>query len=199
MQRTVKIISVLATMALAGACSSGSSPTSHSAPGMTIPALESPKADIDVTMGLDAVYGPSANPGYTSYVRFTTAVAEKAGLGAHLNFVRGDFFKDDVLLERFELTGAQIIEETGSNRVEPGGERSFVVMPLAKSCGRAVLVSTTRIPRCWARCVALTMFTDSLTRESKPFTTAIVIAATRSSATSPAYSTSISSMPPEHS
>ena len=141
MQRTVKIISVLAIMALAGACSSGSSPTSPSAPGMTIPALESPKADIDVTMGLDAVYGPSANPGYTSYVRFTTAVAEKAGLGAHLNFVRGDFFKDDVLLERFELTGAQIIEETGSNRIEPGGERSFVVM-LRFSCPADLIRAT---------------------------------------------------------
>jgi hypothetical protein len=128
MQRTVKIISVLAVAALAVACGSGSSPTSPSAPGMTIPALESPKADIDVTMGLDAVYGPSANPDFVSYVRFTTAVSEKAGLGAQLNYVRGDFFQGDVLMERFDVTAAQIIEQTGSNRVEPGGERTIVVM-----------------------------------------------------------------------
>ena len=127
MQRTVKIISVVAAMALAAACGSGSHPAAPSTPSMTIPA-NSPKADIDVTMGLDAVSGPSADPAFVSYLRFTSEVSEKAGLGAHLNYVRGEFYKDDVLLERYDVTAAQIIEETGSNRIDAGGERSLVVM-----------------------------------------------------------------------
>ena len=64
----------------------------------------------------------------STYLRFTSEVSEKAGLGAHLNYVRGEFYKDDVLMERYDVTAARIIEETGSNRIEAGGERSLVVM-----------------------------------------------------------------------
>ena len=129
MQRTVKIISVLAALALAAACGSGSSPSSPTSPslGLDMTAMP-PKAEIDVTLGLDTLYGPSADPGYAAYVRFTTAMSESAGLGAHLNYVRGDFFQNDVLIERYELGAARIVEETGSNRLEGGDSRSFVVM-----------------------------------------------------------------------
>jgi hypothetical protein len=125
MERTVKIISVLAAVAVAAACGGGASPSS---PSPDIDAAMPPKAEIDVAMGLDAVFGPSADPSYVSYIRFTAAMAERAGLGANLDFVRGEFFKDDVLMERYEVTATQIIEETGSNRLEAGGERSLVVM-----------------------------------------------------------------------
>ena len=129
MQRTVKIISVLAVMALAAACGSGGSPAGPSSPSLVVDMSAVPqKAEIDVTLGLDAIYGPSAEPGYTSYVRFTSAMSESAGLGAHLDYVRGDFFQNDVLVERYDLGAARIIEETGSNRLEAGGSRSFVVM-----------------------------------------------------------------------
>jgi hypothetical protein len=128
MQRTVKIISLVAAMAVAAACGGGASPSSPSAPDLDINAATPPKAEIDVTMGLDAVFGPSADPSYVSYVRFTAAMTERAGLGANLDFVRGEFFKDDVLMERFEVTASRIIEETGSNRLEAGSERSVTVM-----------------------------------------------------------------------
>jgi hypothetical protein len=123
MERTVKIISLMAAMAVAAACGGGSSSSSTS-PTAALP----PKAEIDVTMSPDAVFGPSADPGYMSYVRFTAAMAERAGLGANLDFVRGEFFRDDALMERYEVTAAQIIEETGSNRLEAGSHRSVVVM-----------------------------------------------------------------------
>jgi hypothetical protein len=138
MERTVKIISLVAAMAVAAACGGGASP---SAPDLDINAATPPKAEIDVTMGLDAVFGPSADPGYVSYVRFTAAMAERAGLGANLDFVRGEFFKDDVLMERYELTATRIIEETGSNRLEAGGERSVTVM--LRYSARADLIRTT--------------------------------------------------------
>ena len=74
--------------------------------------------------------------------------------------------------------------------------RTRVVMALAKSIGRLDFDSTTRMPRACATTGAFTMFTWSLTVSSRPFSTAIVIGATRSSATSPAYSTSTSSSAP---
>jgi hypothetical protein len=126
MSRTVQIIPVLAAMALAVACGGGSNPASPSSPSLDLDMP--PKAEIDVTVGLDAVYGPSADPGYAAYLSFTAAMSESAGLGAHLNYVRGDFFEGDVLAERYDLSATQIVETTGSNRLEPNGHRSFLVL-----------------------------------------------------------------------
>lgn len=124
MQRALKIMSLMAAMAGAAACSSGSSP---SAPTPVTPSA-APKADIVVEVGQDAVTGPSLQPEYEQYVQFTTSLSEAAGLGAHLNFVRGDFYMNNVLVDRNEFTGAQLIEQTGSNRLEANGSRSFLVV-----------------------------------------------------------------------
>ena len=56
--------------------------------------------------------------------------------------------------------------------------------------------SITLMPRSRATTGAFTMFTRSVIDSSRPFSTAIVIGATRSSATPPAYSISISSIWP---
>jgi hypothetical protein len=125
MQRVTRTLTVVAAMAVAAACGNDSSP---SAPSAVIEPSGAPKADIAVTVGFDALSGPSLEPGYTHYVRFTASLSEAAGLGAHLNFVRGDFYKDEVLVDRYEFTGAQLIEETGSNRLEAGSTRSFLVV-----------------------------------------------------------------------
>jgi hypothetical protein len=123
MQRAIKTTSVLAAMVLAAACGS-ESPTAASAPAET----SAPKADITVAVGPDAVSGPSLDPEYRSYVRFTASMSEAAGLGAHLNYVRGDFYEDAALVDRYDFGAAQIIEETGSNRLEARSTRSLVVL-----------------------------------------------------------------------
>jgi hypothetical protein len=125
MQRAIKMMSMLAALLLATACGSDLNPT---APSTTIAPASAPKADITVTIDGDAVAGPSLDPAYASYVQFTASMSEAAGLGAHLNYVRGDFFQDGALVDRYDFTGAQLIEETGSNRLEAGSARSVVVL-----------------------------------------------------------------------
>ena len=124
MQRAIKTMSVLAALMMAAACGSDSNPTAPSTPVEATP----PKADITVNVGPDAVSGPSVDPEYTSYVQFTASMSEAAGLGAHLNYVRGDFYQDDALVDRYHLTAAQLVEETGSNRLEAASARSLVVV-----------------------------------------------------------------------
>jgi hypothetical protein len=124
MQRAIKTMSVLAALIMAAACGSGSNPTAPSTPVEAT----APKADITVAVGPDAVSGPSLDPDYTSYVRFTASMSEAAGLGAHLNYVRGDFYQDGALVDRDHFTGAQLVEETGSNRLEAASARSFLVL-----------------------------------------------------------------------
>lgn len=126
MQRALKIVSLMAAMTLAAGCGGGTSPSAASP--LIEPAEAAPKADISVTVGSDAVTGPSLESGYAQYVRFTTSLEEAAGLGAHLNFVRGDFYLNNELVDRYEFTGAQLTEETGSNRLEANSSRSFVVL-----------------------------------------------------------------------
>ncbi len=132
MQSVIRTLLVVAAMAVAAACGSGSSP---SAPSAVLEPSSAPKADITVAVGSDALTGPSLDSSYTQYARFTASASEAAGLGAHLNFVRGDFYKNDVLVDRYEYTGAHLIEETGSNRLEAGSTRSFlVVLRWSASC-----------------------------------------------------------------
>ena len=125
MQRAIKTMWVLAALVLAAACGNDSNPTAPSSP---VVQMTAPKADITVAVGSDAVTGPSLDPNFTSYVQFTASMREGAGLGAHLNYVRGDFYKDDALVDRYDFSGAQLTEETGSNRLEAGSARSFVVL-----------------------------------------------------------------------
>jgi hypothetical protein len=125
MQRVIKGLSLMVALALAAACGTGSNP---SAPSEALESARPPKADITVTVGPDVLSGPSLDPGYAHYVRFTSSVSEAAGLGARLDYVRGDFLKDEVLVDRYEFTGAQLVEETGSDRLEAGASRSFVVV-----------------------------------------------------------------------
>jgi len=127
MKRTVQVISVLAVLAIAAACGSGTDPSSPSSPSLDL-AASPPKAEIDVSLAPDVLYGPSADPAYAAYVRLDSRITERAGLGAHLNYVRGDFFRNDILIERYDLGATRIIEETGSNRLEPGGSRSLAVL-----------------------------------------------------------------------
>ena len=125
MQRAIKTTSVLAALVLAAACGSDSNPTAPSSPVVQATA---PKADITVAVGSDAVTGPSLDPNFRSYVQFTASMNEGAGLGAHLNYVRGDFYQDGALVDRSHFTAAQLIEETGSNRLEAASARSFLVL-----------------------------------------------------------------------
>jgi hypothetical protein len=127
MQRAIETMSVLVALMLAAGCGSDSD-SNLTAPSSPVVQATAPKADITVVIGSDAVTGPSLDPNFTSYVQFTASMSEAAGLGAHLNYVRGDFYKDDALVDRYDFSGAQLIEQTGSNRLEAGSARSFVVL-----------------------------------------------------------------------
>jgi hypothetical protein len=125
MLRLTRTLVAVAAMVVMAACGNESSP---SAPSAVVETNRAPKADITVTVGSDALQGPSVDPGYEQYVRFTASMSEAAGLGARLNFVRGDFYKNEVLVDRYEFTGTRLVEETGSNRLEAGSSRSFLVV-----------------------------------------------------------------------
>ena len=127
MHRALRLTSLMAAMTLAAGCGSGSSPSAPS-PSIAEATDTVPKADISVAVGQDAVTGPSSESGYTQYVRFTSSISEAAGLGAHLNFIRGDFYLNNELVDRYEFSSAQLIEETGTNRLEASSSRSFVVL-----------------------------------------------------------------------
>jgi hypothetical protein len=119
---------VAAGLALAmAACGSSSDP---SAPTSVSPASASatpPKAQITVTLGLDTVTGPSLDPRYAAYVRFTSNLTESAGLGATLNYVRGEFYESGHLAERYDVDAGELVADSGSNRIEAFASRSLVV------------------------------------------------------------------------
>jgi hypothetical protein len=126
-----KATSTMATVAglalVMAACGGGSNP---SAPTSVSPASASatpPKAHVTVTLGLDTVAGPSLDPRYAAYVRFTSNLTESAGLGATLNYVRGEFYESGHLAERYDVTADELATESGSNRIEAFASRSLVV------------------------------------------------------------------------
>lgn len=126
MRRAAKLMALVAALALEAACGGGAIPTAATDVPKAAATESAPKAHITVTFGLDTVAGPSLDPAYTEYLRFSTLVSESAGVGARLNYVRGEFYRNNVLVERYEMGAAALMAE-GGNRIEPRGSRTLEV------------------------------------------------------------------------
>jgi hypothetical protein len=128
MPKGTSTMAAVAGLALAMAACGGSS--DPSAPTTVSPSSVSatpPKAHITVTLGLDTVTGPSLDPKYAAYVRFTSNLTESAGLGATLNYVRGEFYESGHLAERYDVSASELVAESGSDRIEALSSRSLVL------------------------------------------------------------------------
>lgn len=126
MRRAVRLVALVAGLALETACGGGAIPTAATDVQRAPAAEGAPRAHITVTFGLDTVAGPSLDPAYAEYLRFSTLLAESAGVGASLNYVRGEFYRSNVLVERYEMGAAELVA-SGGNRLEPHGSRSLTV------------------------------------------------------------------------
>jgi len=118
MGQAPKVLALLAALAALVACGGEGSPAAATDPGQIASVPSAPKARLTVTYGLDTISGPSLDPGYSEYVRFTTVVTESAGVGAHLNYVRGEFYRSGVLVERYEMSASELVA-AGGNRIDP--------------------------------------------------------------------------------
>jgi len=121
------MMALVAGLALETACGGAAIPTTATDTQRAPAAESAPKAHITVTFGLDAVSGPSLDPAYAEYLRFSTLLTESAGVGASLNYVRGEVYRSNVLVERYEMGAAELMAD-GGNRIEAHGSRSLEVM-----------------------------------------------------------------------
>ena len=65
----------------------------------------------------------SPRAGFSLRLALTATLAESAGLGANINFVRMRFILGGVEIEREEISSADLILQTGSNRLNASSSR----------------------------------------------------------------------------
>jgi len=118
MRKAPKVLALLAALAALVACGGEGSPTAPTDPGPVADDPTAPKARLSVTYGLDTISGPSLDPSYSQYIHFTSVVTESAGVGANLNYVRGEFYRSGVLVERYEMSASELLA-AGGNRIDP--------------------------------------------------------------------------------
>ena len=117
-RRLVGPLVVAVLTAVLPACGGGGgSSTSPTPTGPT-------QAKITVTAGAPVVtFSPRA--GFTFRVTVAVTITESAGLGANINFIRLRFIAGGVEIERQEISSADIILISGSNRLNASSTRSF--------------------------------------------------------------------------
>lgn len=96
----------------------GSSPTTP-----TVPPAPT-KATITVTAATPTV-ALSSRRGFTYVVAVASTIAESAGVGANINFVRMQFIRAGLEIERQEISSADLIVQTGSNRLAASSTRTL--------------------------------------------------------------------------
>jgi hypothetical protein len=101
-----------------GACSGNSNSTSPS------PAPTASQARITVTASAPAT---SLSPlaAFNFRTTFNTTVAEAAGVGANINFIRLALTRSGVELERQEISSSAIVSQTGTNRLNASATRNL--------------------------------------------------------------------------
>ena len=62
---------------------------------------------------------------YNFRTTFSTTVAEAAGVGANINFIRLSLTRAGVELERQEISSSAIVSQTGSNRLNASATRNL--------------------------------------------------------------------------
>src|SRR5947199_7879027 len=95
------------------ACGGGGGGTSApSTPSTPAPATQ---AKISVTATAPVISGSPRN-GFAYRLTLTSTIAETAGLGGNINFVRMRFIAGGAEIEREEISSADLILQTGTNR-----------------------------------------------------------------------------------
>jgi hypothetical protein len=107
-------------MALA-ACGGGSGTSTPSAPSTPAPATQ---AKITVTATAPAISNSPRN-GFAYRISLNSTIAESAGLGGNINFVRMRFIAGGVEIEREEISSADLILQTGTNRLNASATRTL--------------------------------------------------------------------------
>jgi hypothetical protein len=69
----------------------------------------------------------SPRPGFQLRLTVPTALTESAGLGANINFVRMQFIVGSVVIEVQEISSADLIVATGSNRLNASSTRNITL------------------------------------------------------------------------
>jgi hypothetical protein len=67
-------------------------------------------------------------PDFTFRLTIPVTIAESAGLGANINFIRLSLIRGGVELERQEISSALLISQSGSNRLAASATRTFQLL-----------------------------------------------------------------------
>jgi hypothetical protein len=118
--RALAVMLVLPALLLASGCSDDDSPTTP----------DTPSQAVIVVILRDAVIAPSPEAGFRLRLTARAALRETAGVGANINFVRLSILRrvgDPEVIEVQEVSPAEIVEQTGSNRLEANATRDLLV------------------------------------------------------------------------
>ena len=96
----------------------GSSPSAPSTPPPVT------QAKITVTAAAPQVSASPRN-GFAYRITISSTIAESAGLGGNINFVRMRFIAGGVEIEREEISSADLILQTGTNRLNASSSRTL--------------------------------------------------------------------------
>ena len=95
-----------------------SSPTTPAAPtGPT-------QARVTVTAAAPVI-SVSPRNGFAFRIAISSTIAESAGLGGNINFVRMRFIAGGVEIERSEVSSADLVLQTGTNRLNASSSRTL--------------------------------------------------------------------------
>jgi hypothetical protein len=82
------------------------------------------QARITVTAAAPVISNSPRN-GFAFRIAITSTITEAAGLGGNINFVRMRFIANGVEIERSEISSADLILQTGTNRLAASSSRTL--------------------------------------------------------------------------
>jgi hypothetical protein len=111
------VTSVVLSLAACGGGGSSSPSTPSTPAGPT-------QARITVTAAAPVISASPRN-GFAYRITISSTIAEAAGLGGNINFVRMRFIAGGVEIEREEISSADLILQTGTNRLNASASRTL--------------------------------------------------------------------------
>ena len=116
------MVSILALAVVLPACGGGS----NSGGGGTGPSTPAGPSQASITVGASTpTVSLSPRAGYTYRITVPVTLTETAGLGANINFLRLSLTLAGAEIERSEISSADLIASTGTNRLAASSTRTF--------------------------------------------------------------------------